>query len=132
MVPSFFIAVDELPATVNGKIDLRALPDPFSTRAAAEERMSPARDEVEDAIAALWAKILGVDVDRIGPDADFYRLGGDSLKMVEMLSAVAVRVAGRDQDAAFMRQVRPVIKRPTLESVCRAVKAAHPQTSSTR
>jgi amino acid adenylation domain-containing protein len=128
MVPSFFVPIDHVPLTVNGKIDARALPDPFAGRARTDGASAP-RDEVEAAVAAIWSSLLKLDAGGLAPDADFYRLGGDSLSMVEMLSAVARRVVGAGHEAAFMQSARPIIKHPTLDNVCRAVNAARAPSS---
>jgi len=122
LVPAFFLAVDTIPATVNGKVDVRALPDPFADLGGPAD--GAARDAVEAELVAIWSHILDVDPDRIGPDSDFHHLGGDSLRMVEMLSAVATRLVGDAGEDQFMRQVRPVLRRPTVATIRRAVEAA--------
>jgi amino acid adenylation domain-containing protein len=122
MVPGAFVAVAELPHTPNGKVDLRALPDPSGSATAgpADRR----RDDVEEAVARIWARILEIDVDRIDPDADFHGLGGDSLSLIEMFAAVPAIVAGPAGEDRFMTELRPVIRNPTLAAVCRAVRRA--------
>ncbi|WP_078861064.1 non-ribosomal peptide synthetase [Streptomyces rubellomurinus] len=85
LVPSAFVALDALPTTVNGKVDLRALPEPE----AATDRSGPGPDapggEIEELIAGVWSEVLGRD--GIRPDDDFFALGGHSL--------VALRVVAR-------------------------------------
>jgi amino acid adenylation domain-containing protein len=127
MVPGAIVAVAELPHTTNGKIDVRALPDPFAPShmpAAKTAVESAVRDDVEQAVAKIWASILEVDVDRIGPDTDFHSLGGDSLSLIEMFAAVTADVAGRDREEAFMTDLRDVIRNPTLAAVCAAARRA--------
>jgi amino acid adenylation domain-containing protein len=129
MVPAALVAVDDLPYTANGKVDVRALPDPAavheSARAEGHERAE--RDEIEEAVAKIWATILEVDAARIGPDSDFHSLGGDSLSLIEMFAAVTTEVTGRDREAAFMAGLRDVIRNPTLTAVCRAARRARRQ-----
>jgi hypothetical protein len=84
------------------------------------------RDEVETAVSVIWSTILRVETQRLGPDADFYRLGGSSIQMVEMLSAIARRIVGEGREELFMRDVQPILKRPSLESVCQAARRALP------
>ncbi|MEM8933880.1 MAG: condensation domain-containing protein, partial [Acidobacteriota bacterium] len=86
MVPSAIVVLDAFPLTANGKIDQRALPTPEAL-SAAEHR--PPRNDVEHAIAAVWAEVLGLD--RVGLDDDFFVLGGHSL--------LATRVLSRTRDA---------------------------------
>ncbi len=42
---------------------------------------------VETYLRELWTSLLGVDT--VGPDDDFFALGGSSMQVVEMLVAVS-------------------------------------------
>jgi hypothetical protein len=57
MVPAAFVAIDAVPLTANGKVDRRALPEP----AAAAPAAGPAAHATEEAVAAIWREVLGVD-----------------------------------------------------------------------
>ncbi|HYG61196.1 MAG TPA: amino acid adenylation domain-containing protein, partial [Thermoanaerobaculia bacterium] len=76
MIPAAFVALDSLPLSANGKLDVRALPEPeqVTERAAAEPPGTP----LEREIAALWQEVLGTD--RFGVRDNFFELGGDSIK----------------------------------------------------
>ncbi|MFF4097585.1 amino acid adenylation domain-containing protein, partial [Streptomyces sp. NPDC001834] len=81
MVPSAFVVLDELPLTVNGKVDRKALPAPaYET---AQEHVAP-RTDAERALAALWADVLGVE--KVGVHDDFFALGGDSISSLKVVS----------------------------------------------
>lgn len=100
MVPSTFVPVRQLPLTVSGKTDrrqLRALVEEFS----AEQLAALALDEVvklapssraEKQMQALWAQVLKVEKDAIGANDSFFRLGGDSMAAMRLVSAA--RTAG--------------------------------------
>ncbi|MDC9019058.1 AMP-binding protein, partial [Mycobacterium marinum] len=60
MVPAAFIEIDQLPLTVNGKLDRRALPAPDYTTTSAQAYLAP-QGPVEETLASLYAQILGVD-----------------------------------------------------------------------
>ncbi|RKG77509.1 non-ribosomal peptide synthetase [Corallococcus terminator] len=77
MVPSSFVMLDALPLTANGKVDRRALPLPNATRAARAEGGTSPRNPTEEALARIWAEVLGLE--RLGVHDDFYEVGGDSL-----------------------------------------------------
>jgi amino acid adenylation domain-containing protein len=118
MIPSAVVVVDDLPRTVNGKIDLESLPDPFADRDAPAGPPG-ARDDIEERLSKIWAGILRIDHALIGPDSDFHALGGDSLSMLEMLAAVAAELPGAStRDALAM----PVISNPTLAAVSAAIR----------
>ena len=80
MVPAHVVALESFPLTPNRKVDRKALPAPV-VRAAVAEDFVPAGDSVEEAISAVWAKVLGVE--RVGRSDNFFALGGHSLLAVQ-------------------------------------------------
>jgi acyl-CoA synthetase (AMP-forming)/AMP-acid ligase II len=77
MVPSAFMFVDRFPTTPNGKVDRRALPAPVACAAAAATEHVPPRTPIETELAAVWARVLGIE--KVGVNDDFRALGGHSL-----------------------------------------------------
>ncbi|MES1244615.1 MAG: amino acid adenylation domain-containing protein, partial [Acidobacteriota bacterium] len=84
MVPTVFIALDRLPLTANGKLDRQALPTPDEARDLST--YEPARNGVEEVLAALWSELLGVA--RPGIRDDFFEAGGHSLLATQLASRV--------------------------------------------
>lgn len=82
MAPNAIVPLPSLPLTANGKIDRQALPAPAPRRV---ESSRPLRSETEKTIASIWQKILKVE--NIGPEDDFFALGGHSLKAIKAVSA---------------------------------------------
>jgi acyl-CoA synthetase (AMP-forming)/AMP-acid ligase II/acyl carrier protein len=119
MVPSLVVALDSMPLTPNGKIDHKALPDPFKTsRHVATEREAPAPG-LEQKMAEIWRSILGVDA--INADDNFFELGGHSLLSLRVAQAVEKETGYRmDPRALFfnsLRQVATLVERETTENV---------------
>ena len=88
LVPAVIMPVDHLPLTVNGKLDVAALPRPDLTPAGAGR--AP-RGPAETALCALFAQVLGLG--RVGPDDDFFDLGGHSLLATRLLSRARTALA---------------------------------------
>jgi len=87
MVPARFVALEAIPLTINGKVDLRALPAPGRRRPALGVPMAAARTPVETWIAAHWAEVL--DLDEVGVDDPFFELGGNSLAAMRLLASLS-------------------------------------------
>ena len=84
MIPSLWVELESIPLTVNGKIDRKALPDPDSGDMAAEY-VEP-RNEIEAMLAEMWQEIL--EIDKVGIEDDFFELGGQSLLVIRLISAI--------------------------------------------
>lgn len=84
MIPNHFVALDALPLTANGKVDRAALPPPEQSRLAPGSSFVAPQDPVAIAIARVWQEVLGLD--RVGADDNFFALGGDSIKALQIVS----------------------------------------------
>ncbi|MET3182474.1 UNVERIFIED_ORG: amino acid adenylation domain-containing protein [Variovorax guangxiensis] len=113
MLPAAYVRLAALPLSANGKLDRKALPAPgdeaFDRRA-----FVPPQGEVEQALAAIWSRLLGVE--RIGRHDSFFALGGHSLLAVQMLEQLRRR--------GWAIDVRAVFARPGLAAMAAAVRTA--------
>jgi acyl carrier protein len=82
MVPASFVFLDSLPLTSNGKIDRAALPSPTARRSQMEHDLIVPQTELQRGIARIYQKVLNLD--SVGIDDDFFDLGGNSLRLVEV------------------------------------------------
>nr|QEO74483.1 condensation domain-containing protein [uncultured bacterium] len=90
MTPSAFVTLDKLPLTPNNKIDRRALPAPERARPELGEEFVAPRTEVEQLIAELWARALGVE--KVGLHDNFFDLGAHSLTVTRVHSELKARL----------------------------------------
>ncbi|MGX1324739.1 amino acid adenylation domain-containing protein/non-ribosomal peptide synthase protein (TIGR01720 family) [Bradyrhizobium sp. USDA 377] len=111
MVPSTVMVLEQLPLTPNGKIDRRALPAPGEDALTRGSYEAP-EDEIELALAGIWAELL--DVDQVGRNDHFFELGGHSLLAVRVLSRVS-------QEIGVSIAVSDLFAHPDLASFARVV-----------
>ena len=87
MVPSAFVEMAELPRTLNGKIDRKALPALDQVQADRQDQEeSRLRTAVEEIVAGIWSEVLRLP--RVGLGDNFFELGGHSLLATQIISRV--------------------------------------------
>lgn len=104
MVPSYFVFLDRLPLSANGKLNRKALPEPDLSEAADEKYIAPS-NEMEERIAAMWREILGVE--QIGVEQSFFSLGGNSLRAIALITEI-------QQQLQFELSVRDMFRLQTI------------------
>ncbi|MBJ3777493.1 non-ribosomal peptide synthetase [Acuticoccus mangrovi] len=114
MTPTALIRLDALPLTGNGKLDRRAL--------TALRPIAPAGDAAPQTPAEIWfcdqvARLLGLE--RVGPDDNFFHLGGDSI--------TAIRLVNAARSAGFGLAARDVFLHPLIREI--AERSAQPDDS---
>ena len=89
MIPAAFVMMEELPLTEHGKVDRRALPEPDRARPELEKDFVAPRTDTEEVLASIWSRVLGVE--RVGIHDNFFDLGGDSIRSIQVLSLAQER-----------------------------------------
>ncbi|MCC6858504.1 MAG: amino acid adenylation domain-containing protein [Bryobacterales bacterium] len=115
MAPSAYTFVENLPLTPNGKIDRQALPEPDWSRRESEREYVAPRTPVEEALADIWAEVLGVA--RAGVNDNFFELGGHSLLATQAISRVR-------QVLEVELPLRSIFESPTVGTLAEHVEAA--------
>lgn len=86
MLPGQLVAIDMVPITANGKLDVKRLKKMASPQQ--QKAIVLPVDETEDKLVEIWKEVLGKE--SISTDDDFFDLGGHSLKAVQMISRIIV------------------------------------------
>ncbi len=86
MIPQYFIKLDALPYTPNGKIDKKALPEIDFTDIKINEEIIKPRNEIDNVLISFLSALLKVK--DISINNSFYDLGGDSLSAIQLCSMI--------------------------------------------
>jgi non-ribosomal peptide synthase protein (TIGR01720 family) len=82
MIPAHLVLLEKIPLTPNGKTDYNALPPPET--AAEEAEYVPPASEMEDILVNIWAEVLALEKENVGVTANFFEIGGDSIKVIQI------------------------------------------------
>lgn len=107
MIPSFFIQLDEMPLNNNGKVNMKALSHMEVEINTGMEYVAATTD-LEKKLTDVWVSVL--DVDKIGIHDNFFVLGGDSIKAVQIVS----RLNEMDIDI----KVKDILTYQTISEIC--------------
>jgi acyl carrier protein len=111
-IPNVFVHLRKLPLTLNGKLNLRALPTLDEVKQRAQHTYVAPRNQIEEQLAEIWKQVFGVE--RVGIHDNFFELGGHSL--------IATQVIGRVRQALHTELlVRSVFEAPTIAELAAAI-----------
>ncbi|HJK88002.1 MAG TPA: amino acid adenylation domain-containing protein, partial [Candidatus Megaira endosymbiont of Mesostigma viride] len=112
MVPKYYVELNQIWLTPNGKIDKKRLPDPDMEMGLVHQYIGP-RDEVEAKLCEIWAEVLGLE--RVGIYDNFFEIGGHSL--------LATRVVSRIRsEYKIQLAIKDLFQASTIEQIGRVVK----------
>ena len=112
MVPAIFCQLEALPMSSNGKLDRRRLPEPPWPAACTMEYVAPRTPE-EAKLVHIWGEVLNLA--RVGVTDDFFAIGGDSIRSIQMVS--------RSRPAGFELEAADVFRHRTVAALCALRKA---------
>jgi len=130
MVPSLYIPVKCVPLNLSGKLDrhmLKSIIGSLSDEQLIMYRLSTSPKKipvtvVEKKLQIIWAKILKISPDLVGAQDNFFHLGGDSVKAMQLV------VLARSEDIEV--SVASVFRYPILEDMSCVVTTSSFETTS--
>ena len=108
MLPNYYIAIDNIPLTSNGKVAVSGLPSISEDDVIKETYIAPSTKE-EEILATVWKDVLGRD--KISVKDNFYNLGGDSIK--------SIQIGSRLNQLGYKLGVDHMLKNPVLEDLAK-------------
>lgn len=107
MVPNFYVELNAVPVTPNGKIDRKALPEITGEDLIRREYTAP-RNETEQKLTEIWQEILGTE--KVGITDNFFELGGHSLLAGKIINSIS-----RELDAEV--SLKSIFQNQTIEAL---------------
>jgi len=118
MIPHTYIPLEAMPLNSNGKVARAALKRCELSVPAGPGGYSGPRTFEEEVLATIWAKVLGMD--RVSVDADYFLLGGDSIR--------AIQIAGLAAEAGLNVTMNSLFRHRTVRELAAAIISSTPQT----
>ena len=109
MTPAQFVFLERLPLTVNGKIDRRALPPPGRQRPDLRTEFVAPESGAERVLAEIWESVLAITP--IGTRDNFFALGGDSIRSIQVLA--------KAQERGLRLSLAQLFEHPTIGELAR-------------
>ncbi|MGQ3482135.1 condensation domain-containing protein, partial [Paenibacillus sp. TY11] len=111
MVPSYFVQLESMPLTPNGKIDRKALPAPEGSLQTGADYTAP-RTGVESVLAQIWQDVLGLE--QVGVKENFFEIGGHSLRATTLTSKI-------HKELNKSLPLRSIFEAPTIEHLAAVI-----------
>ncbi|MEM8908407.1 MAG: amino acid adenylation domain-containing protein, partial [Bacteroidota bacterium] len=89
MIPPIMISLPEMPLTLNGKIDKKALPAPDLSNLSTKAYVAPSTP-TQTCLVNIWQQLL--EVEQVGIHDDFFDLGGHSLLATRVISEIRTQL----------------------------------------
>ncbi len=107
MLPSYYVQLDSMPLTSNGKIDKKALPSVGIDDIVQQEYIAPTTS-LEKSLVSIWEEVLGINT--VGIIDNFFELGGHSLKVTLLVNKIS-------RQLGYEVSVKEVFLNPTISGI---------------
>ncbi|WP_354400011.1 amino acid adenylation domain-containing protein [Variovorax sp. OAS795] len=122
LLPSAQVWLDALPVTANGKLDRKALPEPLVDRPELAQPFEEARNATEQRVCEAFARALHLG--KVGRNDNFFDLGGDSLRVLQVLAEL-------QRDSAQPLSTNLFFRHPTPSAMAAALEPAEGEAAPT-
>ncbi|GHO80002.1 hypothetical protein KSD_77730 [Ktedonobacter sp. SOSP1-85] len=115
MLPTHFVALEQLPLTTNGKVDRKALPLPEEHQSSWQrERYAAPVTPLQQQLASIWSELLLRP--HLGITDNFFELGGHSLLAMQVIAHV-------QQALGVELALRTLFEAPTIAELAQRIEA---------
>lgn len=111
MVPLHFIELDEIPLTLNGKVNKALLPKP-QLPVNTHSNFITATNENEGRLIDVVGEVFNIK--KVSINENFYHIGGDSIK--------AIQIASKLNDRGFKIKVKDILSHPVIKEMALCIK----------
>lgn len=122
MIPAFYVQLEKLPLTSNGKIDRTTLLQLEANRQTNAAYTAP-QNESEQKLSEMWQEVLVLD--RVGAHDNFFDIGGHSLLLLRLHALVEQQYPG-------IVKVTDLFAYPTIHTLAAFIEAETAQVTSKR
>jgi amino acid adenylation domain-containing protein len=119
MVPAILVKLDEMPLSENGKINRKRLPEPEKRQV--EVKYAAPISPAEESLSAIWAQVLRID--NVSIDDNFFALGGDSIRIVQIVSQA--------QQKGLRLEAQMIYQHQTIRELAQELEKAAQQADTT-
>jgi len=112
MVPEFFIQIDKIPLTINGKVNRKALPDPSAKLHQNSGDVVAPEDRIQKTIVDIWKEVLNRSP--VSITDNYFNIGGDSIQSIQIISKMNA--------SGYSVTVRDIFEAPTPVELAKRVK----------
>jgi acyl carrier protein len=113
-IPNIFAHLKKLPLTLNGKVNLQALPTLAEIKQTQHRVFDAPRTDIEKMLAGIWSHTLNVE--QVGAHDNFFELGGHSLIATQLISRIR-------EAFAVDAQLSTLFESPTVAGLAAKIEA---------
>ncbi|ORX78898.1 acetyl-CoA synthetase-like protein [Anaeromyces robustus] len=113
MIPNYYKQIYELPLSISGKLNRKALPEPDIEDLIQEKYIAP-KTELEKSICQIYSRIFNRKENEIGRMSDFFNLGGDSMNAIRLTSVI-------EKELNIKLSIKDIITHPVIYQLCQYI-----------